>query len=329
VRPPGPLPLGVISHAALGILAAEPRTLGSLSSLATGPAGAPSASHPLGPLPVGPVTGKSLVGPPGARAHQGDTMASHRRQADAVPPGPAGQLDGQPAPGGPEGSRARRRGLLRPGWLAAAALILIAAGVGIGVLVRGGSGSPAHGTATPSQSAKPKAPASALMNALMLANNSADAKGDLPPSTCRQQGTTKVTCTAPAAGINGVVFQTYPSLAALHAAYTAHVEMLNNGQFQANFKDCGLQQTFGEVSWNHQFQHPRKYSLAQSSSGKLADEQAEGRVYCNFVNGQENMVWTQNDGHLLAYVSGPVHQDVWAWWVAVHHNIGFGSSMQM
>jgi hypothetical protein len=63
--------------------------------------------------------------------------------------------------------------------------------------------------------------------------------------------------------------------------------MLNNSQFQANLKDCGLQQTFGEVSWNHQFQDPRNYSVAQSSSGKLTDEQAEGRVYCNLVNGQE------------------------------------------
>jgi hypothetical protein len=29
-------------------------------------------------------------------------------------------------------------------------------------------------------------------------------------------------------------------------------------------------------------------------------------------------------------VSGPVHEDVWNWWVNVHHNIGFaGSPMQM
>jgi hypothetical protein len=70
-------------------------------------------------------------------------------------------------------------------------------------VIGGGSGAPAHGTAaTPSTPAKPKAPASALM----LANNSADAKGDRPPSTCRQQGMTKVTSTARAAGINEVVF---------------------------------------------------------------------------------------------------------------------------
>ena len=38
------------------------------------------------------------------------------------------------------------------------------------------------------------------------------------------------------------------------------------------------------------------------------------------------MVWTQNDGHLLAWVGGPVHQDVWNWWLGVHHNIGLSNS---
>ncbi|HET9974720.1 MAG TPA: hypothetical protein VFQ68_41260, partial [Streptosporangiaceae bacterium] len=40
----------------------------------------------------------------------------------------------------------------------------------------------------------------------------------------------------------------------------------------------------------------------------------------------------QNDGHLLGYVAGPVHTDVWDWWVGVHHNIGIGGApmdMQM
>ena len=66
----------------------------------------------------------------------------------------------------------------------------------------------------PSMSAKPKAPTSALMNTLILANQSGEAKGLLPPSTCKQQSTTMVTCTAPAPGITGVVFRTYSSLTA-------------------------------------------------------------------------------------------------------------------
>jgi hypothetical protein len=61
-------------------------------------------------------------------------------------------------------------------------------------------------------------------------------------------------------------------------------------------------------------------------TGSITDDQAAGRVFCNYTQGLEYMVWTQNDGHLLGYVAGPVHTDVWNWWVAVHHNIGIGGS---
>ena len=60
--------------------------------------------------------------------------------------------------------------------------------------------------------------------------------------------------------------------------------------------------------------------------GTVQDDQAAGRVFCNYTQGLEYMVWTQNDGHLMGYVAGPVHTDVWNWWVAVHHNIGIGGS---
>ena len=135
-----------------------------------------------------------------------------------------------------------------------------------------------------------------------------------------------VTCTAPAPGINAATFQTYPSLTALYAAYIAKVESLNSGKFQANFQDCGLNQTFGEVAWNHMFQHPRTYTVAQMISGQVTDAQAAGRVFCTFSNAQQNFVWTQDDGHLLGYVTGPVHEDVWTWWLNVHHNIGFSGT---
>jgi hypothetical protein len=55
-------------------------------------------------------------------------------------------------------------------------------------------------------------------------------------------------------------------------------------------------------------------------------------VFCTYTQGLEYMVWTQNDGHLMGYVAGPVHTDVWDWWVGVHHNIGIGGApmdMQM
>ena len=38
------------------------------------------------------------------------------------------------------------------------------------------------------------------------------------------------------------------------------------------------------------------------------------------------MIWTQNDGHLLAWVMGPLHESVWNWWLSVHYNIGFSHS---
>jgi len=180
----------------------------------------------------------------------------------------------------------------------------------------------------PSMSAKPKPKptTSALMNALMLANNSSGAAGKLPASTCKQQGSAKVICTAPVAGISGVVFQTYPNLKAMYAAYMTKVASLNSGHFQQNFNDCQTEATYGEVGWNHQFQHMKTFTVDQMSMGMVTDDQAAGRVFCNYTQGLEYMVWTQDDGHLMAYVAGPVHEDVWNWWVAVHHNIGFGGS---
>ena len=302
------------TRAALGSLAAEPQ------------AGGIPGSNALDPLPEPPVE-RVAAGAQAVRAHEGHTLTSHRRQAAGAPPGETGDPGGHhPSPGrhGP------RRWFLRPGWIAAlTALILIAAGAGTWALVSGGSASDARSTAMPSKSAKPKAPASALTNALIVANQSGEAKGLLPPSTCKQQSTTVVTCTAPAPGITGVVFRTYPSLTALYAVYTTFVKSLNSGQFNANFQDCGINDTYGEVAWNHMFQHPKTYSVTQMSTGMVTDVQAAGRVFCNFSNSQEYFVWTQDDGHLLAYVAGPVHEDVWNWWVGVHHNIGFGSPMHM
>jgi hypothetical protein len=208
-----------------------------------------------------------------------------------------------------------------------AALLLVIAGLGTWAGLSG-SGSH-HGRAMPSMSATPrhtKPAESALMKALVLTNQSADAKGYLPPSSCKQNSAAMVTCTAPYAGISGAVFRTYPSLTALYAAYTARVKDVYAGQFRQNFSDCGLEQTVGEAGWNHMFQHPKAYTVAQMSAGMVTDAQAVGRVFCTFTQGLEYIVWTQGDGRLLAYVAGPVHEDVWLWWVAIHHNIGLGGA---
>jgi hypothetical protein len=314
---------------ALGSLAADPRTLGSLDIVGAAPAGGIQgsiATEPFRPLEVPHElpTGQIAAGAQAAQARRGDTAASHRRQPGEAPPGRAGGPDGRPA--GPGRTGPRRRWFTRPGWIAAlTALVLLGAGAGTWVLVSGRSAPGAHSHAASSASATPKPP-SALMAAIILANRSGGAKGLLPPSTCKQQSATMVTCTAPAPGITQVTFRTYPSLTALYDAYTAQVQGLDSGKFQANFQDCGIEQTYGEVSWNHQFQHPKTYSVAQMSAGMVTDAQAAGRVFCTFANAQEDFVWTQDDGHLLGYVAGPVHEDVWNWWVGVHHNIGFASA---
>jgi hypothetical protein len=270
-----------------------------------------------GPPGYGPPSGVGRSGP----GQSGGTIASHRREYGIAGPGEPGQPAGAPpSPGGPREPQWYRR----PRWIAVlAAVVLLLAGVGTWVGLSG-SGSPPKAAAKMSSTPKPKPTTSALMTALVLANRSGEATGKLPPSSCKQDGSAHVTCTAPAAGISGVVFQTYPSLKALYAAYTAKVTSLNTNQFRQNFNDCGSQATFGEVGWNHLFQHTRKYTVDQMIMGSVRDDQAAGRVFCNYTQGLEYMVWTQNDGRLMGYVAGPVHTDVWDWWVAVHHNIGIG-----
>jgi serine/threonine protein kinase len=247
--------------------------------------------------------------------------AAYGQPGYEAPPGPPAAAP-PPSPGGPREPQWYRR----PRWIAAlAAVVLVLAGVGTWVGLSG-SGSHAKAAMKMSHTPEPKPTPSPLMAALVLANKSGDATGKLPPSTCKQTNATAVTCTAPAAGISGVVFQTYPNQNALYAAYTAKVTALNTNKFRQNFNDCGSQDTFGEVGWNHLFKHTRSFTVDQMIMGTVRDDQAAGRVFCNYTQGLEYMVWTQNDGHLMGYVAGPVHTDVWDWWVAVHHNIGIGGS---
>ena len=252
------------TRTALGDLAVDPRLLGTLGSgAATSPASGTTSA----------ASGTTL-------AASGTTRISHRQEGGGAddPGGPP------PRPGRSGGPRRR---FTRARWIAAlTALILIAAGLGTWSLVSGPSRG--HPMATSSMTAKPKPKApSPLMEALTLANQSGQAKGLLPPKTCKQNSTTIVTCTDPAPGISGVVFQTYPSLPALYDAYTAKVESLNSGHFEQNINDCEVNQTSGEVGWNHAFQHPKTYSVKQMSAGMVTDAQAAGRVFCTFNSGRK------------------------------------------
>ncbi len=260
-------------------------------------------------------------GPPSGPRPSGGTLASHRREPGAPDPGGPGQQAGAPPPAGPREPRWYRR----PRWIAVlAAVVLVLAGLGTWA---GLSGLGSHAKAMPSMSPKPKPTPNPLMAALALTNESSDATGKLPPSTCKQAGSSTVRCTAPAPGISGVVFQTFSNQQALYTAYEAKVASLtSNHQFKQNFADCGSQVTYGEIGWNHLFKHTPKYTVDQMILGQVTDDQAAGRVFCNYTQGLEYMVWTQNDGHLMGFVAGRVHADVWDWWVSIHHNIGIGGS---
>ena len=327
----GTMPAGPPIGAPSGRQAGVPPDRFSWSAMASqAPAADPVAPGGVAAAPPsGP--GQPWAGQPGAGQggsdQPGGTLTSHRREHGISGPGEPGQPAGaQPPPGRPRGPRWYRQ----PRWMALlAVLILAVAGLGIWA---GLSGSSSHqgDAAMSSMSAKPKlkkATPSALMSALRLADQSSNPKGLLPPSTCKQQGANMVTCTAPAPGINEVEFHTYPNPTALYNAYMAEVMSLSSpSQFKQNYNDCGLEQTVGEVGWNHQFQHPKTYTVAEMSAGKVTDDQAAGRVFCNFTQGLEYMVWTQDDGHVMGVVAGAPHENVWNWWVAIHHNIGLGGS---
>jgi serine/threonine protein kinase len=317
---------------ALGILGSATESSFAYGAPASGPqTGAPSGSRagtPPDQFSWSTMTSRAhtpgSVMDPGPPSHSGGTLASHRREYGIAGPGEPGPPAAAPPPS-PDGPR-EPQWYRRPRWIAVlAAVALVLAGVGTWVGLSG-SGSHAKAAMKMSQTPKPKPTPSPLMAALALANKSGDATGKLPPSTCKQTNATIVTCTAPAAGISGVVFQTYPNQKALYAAYTAKVTALNTNKFRQNFNDCGSQDTFGEVGWNHLFKHTRSFTVNQMIMGTVRDDQAAGRVFCNYAQGLEYMVWTQNDGHLMGYVAGPVHTDVWDWWVAVHHNIGIGGA---
>ena len=253
------------------------------------------------------------------------SAASAAGGAQASPPPPSAPVPGAPAPP-PRSHRGR--------WIGAiAAAVVLIIGAGIGIFVAGrdtGSGAHSSGSGmSMNGSSSSTMPASqmkegALDKAILLVNTSGDAKGDLPPKTCKQKNLNLVTCTSPTQSVQQAIFQTYPSLTELYSAYVAKVKSLNGGKFQQNINNCREDETYGEISWNHMYQHPRNYTLAQSESGKLMDSQAVGRVFCTFTGGLEYMVWTQNDGKMLGQAWGAPHEDVWNWWVGVHHNIALG-----
>jgi hypothetical protein len=156
----------------------------------------------------------------------------------------------------------------------------------------------------------------------------------LRTSTCAQTTATLVECTDPDPAIASVTFATYPSLAILYTKYQEIVGNLARKSFGSveNVHVCGAlaPNPTAENTWNHSDQYLTRYSVTQLVSGKVSDDAAMGRVFCEQMpNGSEYIVWTQDYGHLLGYATGAAsHEQVWNWFYLVHHNITFpGQSM--
>jgi hypothetical protein len=296
------------ARAALGVTAATGALHTATALATTAGAGAVSAGHDTAPQP--------------AQVRQ---PAATDQPPPAPPAGPPRERPPGDLPAPPHRPH-RRRGLLA--GLGALVLIIAAAG-GWLIWHNTSTGSP-----TPAMSSMPSNPAthSPLVTALTNANK---ATRLLPLNTCHPQSTTVVTCTQPNFAVQTVTFRTYPSLTALYKAYVADVRKLGNtkgSSIKVNFGDCSRSVSGGEVSWNHNFRHPKIYSLAQSISGKLKPgPQAAGRVFCTISDsGQYQLVWTEDGGHLLATMAGGPHDSAWLWWRTMHHNIFLpGTPMRM
>jgi hypothetical protein len=210
-------------------------------------------------------------------------------------------------------------------------ILLVLAGLGAWLGTRSGGTSSAAKTSSHHVAAASHPP-NVILQALAIANQSATAKRLIPASSCKATNATAVTCTHPAFGATTVTISTFPNLSALYTAYVRQVKALGQSPFRTNFGECTEEQTYGEVSWNHRYQHPHRYSLSESQSGHLSDDDAAGRAFCTFSNSQLNIVWTQNDGRVLGVLSGSPHANTFAWWKGVHHSIdipGAGTGMEM
>ena len=253
---------------------------------------------------------------------------------DEPSPTPETSYPAAPAEGPGSGS-----GRSRVRWLVIAAVLLLAcAGGGAGAYAALSS-PPTKATvaASPVMSSKPmaqRAPVSLLTQVLTAADASKVALGMLPPSSCKQQGSTRVVCTAPWSSISSATFTTYPSLKALYSAYKAKVRSLNSRRYRQNVQDCGLSapSPYGEIAWNHRERHSRAYTAAEMIDGKVSVETAMGRMACLKTGRRsEDIVWTTDFGTMLGVAIGTgSHTGVWLWWAAVHHNIIFpGTPMNM
>jgi serine/threonine protein kinase len=308
---------------------AQSPVAGAPGSSGPSPAAPPDAAQPSGaPHPATVLRGSLPVGglPPASPPAANGPAADGQSPVGMLPPGaqPPGDLPPGTPPGGNRAESRRRRGRAR--WLVAIGVLALIAAAGIGVwLVSQGGG----GNSQAAMNMTPKKTNNPLLNALAKTNEIGTGKGMLPPASCHAGSKSDVTCSQPAPAISTARFRTYPSLTALYSAYKATVKSLGQNPFKQNFGDCTTRLTSGEVAWNHDYQHPRKYTVSQMTSPGFPDNDAAGRLFCTFTNSQLYMVWTQNDGRMLGTMNGSPHDDAWLWWHGVHHSISLPGSQQM
>ncbi len=263
-------------------------------------------------------------------------------QNEAQYPGPAGETPGAaqwpfyPADGGDGrgGSgkpvrrrRARRHRDRRTLWSLIVIAILVA-GAAVGGLLASQAGKAKVPTKL-QPAAQSSPPPSELFSVIQKTAKSNP--GDLRMSACVQQTPTRLQCTNPSPAIVSVTFATYASLAALYSDYTEIVHNLTGKKpFAAveNMHICGATApaSTAESTWNNSNQYYTTYSAGQLASGKIPTDIAMGRVFCTQnANGSAVILWTQDSGKLLGYATGGdvSHQQVWAWFDAVHDNISF------
>jgi hypothetical protein len=160
-----------------------------------------------------------------------------------------------------------------------------------------------------------------LMTILAQADANSGESHLLPPQSCAPVSDQEVKCTAPYPSVISVDFKRYGSTAALYDAYMAKAQDVSGAPFQANQHDCNKQYSSGEVSWNHNQRHSRRYTVDQLVQDQLdEDTQAAGRVFCDTNDNVQTLVWTQNP-NLLAVVVGHPPDPVKSWWRVVHHDI--------
>jgi Protein kinase domain len=170
-----------------------------------------------------------------------------------------------------------------------------------------------------------------LAGVLTDANRCSVPAGIIPTAHCKSQagppGEQVVVCAAPTSAISQVTFRTYPTLAALYAAYTSSVKSLSgSGTFrQDTSASCGdTGATYAEAGWNHQELHPRQYTVSQMAAGKVPQLDAMGRLACFSAGRSRDLVWTTGVGKMLAVATGSGSASaVYDWWAEIHHVIIF------